>query len=204
MPLNVSAPHLCHRVSLSALACGSHVRHVGRHRRRRVRRDNYTHARLIGESGYFPNISRARASSGMSLSLTRRLAASLRASRAGWPRSSKSSRAARSSNNGAPWRRARSRAAPNPAARASGSVWVCARARNSLNRAVVTRLAKQHREYGSPAAPWHMLRGRRGFGCSCGGTCPIMLLFNGVGMATGGGLCAEAIATFVCDAHPER
>lgn len=51
-----------------------------------------------------------------------RLAASMRAARAGWPRSSKSSSAVCNSNRFAPWRRASSRAAPMSARRASGRV----------------------------------------------------------------------------------
>jgi hypothetical protein len=64
----------------------------------------------------------AWASSGQASLVGMRLAASMRAARAGWPRSSKSSSAVCNSNRFAPWRRASSRAAPMSARRASGRV----------------------------------------------------------------------------------
>jgi hypothetical protein len=48
-------------------------------------------------------MARARATSGMALSVGIRPTAAIRAGPVGWPRSSKSSSAARGSNNAAPW-----------------------------------------------------------------------------------------------------
>ena len=76
----------------------------------------------------------ARASSGNALSVGMRLTASTRAARAGWPRRSKSSRAARSSNRVAPWRRASSRAAPRSACARVGVGCGCGRAAAAVRR----------------------------------------------------------------------